>query len=151
MRSYRLVLIAVLAALTLPAGSLRGQFGSNHPALVLDVGGHTAPVSQVLFTRNSKELIIGRPADAQERATIERTVESQPEVESLRQLRTVHLGPDHLFVALNLQFKSDITAAQIERGTRRMQRELRDAVPDIGDVLFDLVGNAEHPRRIDRT
>lgn len=57
MRSHRFVLVAVLAALTLPAGSLRGQYGRNHPALVLDVGGHTAPVSQVLFTRNSKELI----------------------------------------------------------------------------------------------
>ena len=94
----------------------------------------------IVLGRNSKELIIGQPADAQERATIERTVVRQPEVERVRQLRTVHLGPDHLFVALDLDFKSDITVREIESATRRMQSELRAAVPDVGDVLLDLAG-----------
>jgi cation diffusion facilitator family transporter len=97
----------------------------------------------VILGRNSKNLIIGQPADAEERATIEQTVVRQPEVERLRQLRTVHLGPDHLFVAVDLQFKSEITAAEIERAARRMESELRAAVPDVGDVLLDLAGKAE--------
>ena len=91
--------------------------------------------------RNSKDLIIGRPADPQERAAIAHTISRQPEVADVRALRTVHLGPDHLFVGIHLRFREDLTAREIEQATGRMTHELRTAVPDIGEVFLDLTGD----------
>jgi cation diffusion facilitator family transporter len=101
------------------------------------IGALLAGVAFVLG-RNSKELIIGRPADQEERAEIERTVEKQPEVEKVLALRTVHLGPDHLFVGIHLRFHDELTAREIEQATDRMTHELRAVVPDIRDVFLDL-------------
>jgi divalent metal cation (Fe/Co/Zn/Cd) transporter len=103
------------------------------------IGGLLAWVAIVLGL-TSKSLIIGQPADREERAPIERTIVEQPEVEELLSLRTVHLGPDHLFVGIHLRFCEELTASEIEQATSRMTSELRETVPDIGDVFLDLAG-----------
>jgi len=101
------------------------------------IGALLAAVAVALGS-NSKDLIIGQPADPQERAAIERTITEQSEVEKLHALRTVHLGPDHLFVGIHLRFREDLTAREIEQASGRMRDELQDVVPDIGDVFLDL-------------
>jgi WD40 repeat protein len=55
MRSLSLIL-AGLALATWP-GSLAGQGIADKPVLVLDSGGHTAAVRQVLFTPDDREVI----------------------------------------------------------------------------------------------
>jgi cation diffusion facilitator family transporter len=101
------------------------------------IGGLLAAVAFTLG-KNAKDLIIGRPADPAERTAIERAVARQPEVEEIIGLRTVHLGPDHLFVGLRLRFHEELTVREIETATARMTEELHAVVPDTKDVFLDL-------------
>ena len=92
--------------------------------------------------KNSKDLIIGQPADPAERATIENAIAEQPEVAEILALRTVHLGPEHLFVGIHLRFRDDLTTREIEDATNRITRELRTLVPDTREVFLDLGGES---------
>ena len=66
----------------------------------------------------SKDLISGQAADPAERTAIEEAIAEQPEVDEIHGLRTVHLGPDHLFGGIHLRFRDDLTTGEIEEATR---------------------------------
>ena len=66
----------------------------------------------------SKDLISGQAADPAERTAIEEAIAEQPEVDEIHALRTVHLGPDHLFGGIHLRFRDDLTTGEIEEATR---------------------------------
>ena len=87
--------------------------------------------------RASKDLIIGQPALPAERAAIRDAVLAYPEVDAVVDLRTVHLGPHHLFVAIRLDFRDDIDSAAIEDVSTAIEQELRRVVPDVSDVFLD--------------
>src|SRR5262244_2542597 len=55
MRARLLLLAFALLSWAAPAGA--HEFLPGQPWLVLDIGGHTAPVTRALFTHNGKKLI----------------------------------------------------------------------------------------------
>ena len=87
--------------------------------------------------RASKDLIIGEPARPAERAAIHEAVLAHPEVDAVVDLRTVHLGPHQLFVAIRLDFRDGITSEAIEDVSTVIEEELRYVVPDVSDVFLD--------------
>src|SRR5580700_11835664 len=53
---------------------------------------------------DSRDFLIGRAADPKELALIRDEIESAPGVDALLDLRTMHIGPDHLIVAARVAF-----------------------------------------------
>jgi cation diffusion facilitator family transporter len=87
--------------------------------------------------RLSKDLLIGRPALPAERRAIRETIAAHPEIENVTDLRTVHVGPASLFVAIRVEFRDATTAEEISRISNRVAADLRRVVPDISDVYLD--------------
>lgn len=87
--------------------------------------------------QTSKELLIGRPARESERDAIRAIVANHPEIEQILDLRTVHLGPESLFVALRVALLPDLPASRIEAVFSEVNREITREIADAFAVYLD--------------
>jgi cation diffusion facilitator family transporter len=96
-------------------------------------------LAYVAFTlgKLSKDLLIGRPALPSERQAIRDVVASHRAIEEVTDLRTVHIGPSDLFVALRVEFRDGTTAEEVSETSDRVAADLRRVVPDISNVYLD--------------
>jgi cation diffusion facilitator family transporter len=97
--------------------------------------------------RDAKHLLIGAAARPDERDAIERTIEEFEEVRGVLELLTLVLGPDALLVAARVDLDDDLTADRVEEVSTRIDRRLRDVVPDVTEVFLDATpGSGARPR-----
>jgi cation diffusion facilitator family transporter len=87
--------------------------------------------------RDVKGLLIGEAARPDERERLRQTIERFDEVDAVVDLRTMYVGPRSLLVAARLDLADGVDSERIERVSNEIERALRDAVPDVGDVFLD--------------
>jgi cation diffusion facilitator family transporter len=86
---------------------------------------------------DSRDLLIGKAADPQELQLIRDEIETTPGVEGLLDLRTMHLGPDHLIIAARVAFGDDVSADRAEDLADDIDRRLAERLPEIPHVFVD--------------
>ena len=86
---------------------------------------------------DSRDFLIGRAADPKELELIRDEIESAPGVDALLDLRTMHVGPDHLIVAARVAFSDEISADRAEDVADEVDRRLADRLPLIPHVFLD--------------
>ena len=86
---------------------------------------------------DSRDFLIGRAADPKELALIRDEIESAPGVDALLDLRTMHIGPDHLIVAARVAFSDEISADRAEDVADDVDRRLADRLPLVSHVFLD--------------
>jgi divalent metal cation (Fe/Co/Zn/Cd) transporter len=82
----------------------------------------------VVLARESKSLLIGETASPEINAAIWRIVDGDPAVEKVRDLSTVHLGPEEIVAILGLDF-NDLRTEQIEDAIERIQKRIKAEAP----------------------
>jgi divalent metal cation (Fe/Co/Zn/Cd) transporter len=82
-----------------------------------------------------KSLLIGESATPAEVRSIEQAIRDGDEVADIVHMRTVHLGPEELLVAVKFAVKEDQTAADVARGIDAVEGRIRAAVP-IARVIY---------------
>jgi cation diffusion facilitator family transporter len=97
--------------------------------------------------RDNKGLLIGEAARPEQRELLREVIVRHPEVEEVLELLTMHLGPDALLVAVRLDLRDDLNARQVEELSNQIDRELRDAVPEVNQVFLDAT---PRPRRTEQ-
>jgi cation diffusion facilitator family transporter len=95
--------------------------------------------------RDTKHLLIGEAARPEQRELLREAILRHPEVEDVLELLTMYLGPTDLLVAVRLDLQDDLTAREVEELSNRIDRELREIVPDVSQVFLDAT---PRPRRI---
>jgi cation diffusion facilitator family transporter len=93
-----------------------------------------------LLGHDTKGLLIGEAAPRRERETLRRTIEQHDEVECVRDLRTMYIGPDSLLVAARVDLVDDLPARRVETLADEIERDLKRAVPTVGEVFLDPTG-----------
>jgi len=86
---------------------------------------------------DSRDFLIGRAADPKELKLIRDEIESAPGVDALLDLRTMHIGPDHLIVAARVAFSDAISADRAEDVADDVDRRLADRLPQVSHVFLD--------------
>jgi cation diffusion facilitator family transporter len=86
---------------------------------------------------DSKELLIGRAASPEMERLIRAEIESQPGVDALLELRTMHMGPDSLIVAARVALNDDLGADQAEDLADEIDRRLSEKLPLQPHVFID--------------
>jgi cation diffusion facilitator family transporter len=86
---------------------------------------------------DSRELLIGRAADPREVAAIRAEVEGVAGIAEVRELQTMHLGPDQLIVAARVSLVDGIDADQVEELSDRIDRRLAERLPQVPHVFID--------------
>jgi len=100
----------------------------------LAIGSLLVSIAIVLATE-TKSLLVGEAATRADLQKIEAALLAEPEVKSIIHMRTMHLGPDELLVAVKIAVDRAITAADLAAAIDRAEARIRAAVP-IARVIY---------------
>ena len=89
----------------------------------------------VVLALETKSLLLGEAAGAEETRKIEAAVVDGDTVTRVIHMRTLHLGPEELLVAAKIAVRHDDTATEIAAAIDAAEARIRDAVP-IARVIY---------------
>jgi cation diffusion facilitator family transporter len=94
-------------------------------------------VVAVVLAYESKGLLVGEAVDPDTLKDIRRLAESDPRVEGVKNALTMYFGPHTILLAMDLQFRKDLSAAEVEESIDRLEEELRQHYPDIKHIFIE--------------
>lgn len=110
------------------------------PALdgVASIGiGVILAATAVFLAYESKGLLIGEAARPALTAGVERIVAAQPGILRINELRTMHLGPEDVLLALSVDFRDQLTSEQVEHAISTMERAIKASFPEVTRVFIE--------------
>jgi len=93
----------------------------------------------VALALENYSLLLGEAAPAAVEARIRRLVREDADVLDVVDLRTMHMGPREILVALGVHFRPHLTTAQIEAAVARLQTAIKKALDGATDAGLILV------------
>ena len=94
-------------------------------------------VIAVILAIEMKSLLIGEAASDADRERIRDAIDATPSVERLIHMRTQHLGPDDLLVALKVEFAHDLTVAALAQAIDDAEARIRATVPIATQIYIE--------------
>jgi len=85
----------------------------------------------------SKSLLIGEAVAPETIDGIREIAESEKDVEKAKKILTIYIGPDDVAATLELEFKHDISGAELRRAVRRIELAIKEKYPRIKNVLYE--------------
>ena len=125
----------ILAALGVGLGQLTGSSVWDGAASIAI--GVLLVVVAIKLGMDSRDLLIGRAAGSEVQQLIREEIESQPGVDALLELRTMHMGPDNLIVAARVALNDEMGADQTEDLADEIDSRLSEKLPLQLNVFID--------------
>jgi len=91
----------------------------------------------MLLAYECKGLLIGEGANPRVLEGIERIVAGVPAIRATNETLTMHLGPQDVLLTLSVDFANELTAAQVEEAISELERQIKDAFPEITRVFIE--------------
>ncbi len=92
----------------------------------------------------SHSLLIGEAASSRDRAAIKEIVNGQSVVDKLVDLKTLHLGPGHLLVAIELDFADQLQTRDVEDAVVAIEQLIREQLPSAKSIYIEAGAFARH-------
>jgi len=92
-------------------------------------------VIAIILAVEMKGLLIGEAASDEDLAAIHSSIESSPKVNGIIHLRTMHLGPDDLLVAVKVDYDHSLDVPALAAAIDDTEARLREALP-IADMIY---------------
>jgi cation diffusion facilitator family transporter len=90
----------------------------------------------VVVGSHARDLLLGESARPEVREAIEAAALRHPAVEAVPALLTMHLAPDDLLVAANIELRDELTVTDAERVADEIAADLRKAEPSVRHVFL---------------
>ncbi|WP_198045747.1 cation diffusion facilitator family transporter [Novosphingobium aquimarinum] len=90
----------------------------------------------LLLARESKGLLIGEAADPELIASLRRVLDGHDEIDHVNHIRTVHSGPQSVFVAVSADFRDDLSMGDAESLIERLEDRMKDVSPAISSIYI---------------
>lgn len=87
-------------------------------------------VVAIILAIEMRSLLIGEAATPEVQKRIVATIEGQPTVRKLINMRTEHIGPEDLLVAAKIEFAGDLTISRLADVVNEVEAAVRAAVPE---------------------
>ncbi|HXV82252.1 MAG TPA: cation diffusion facilitator family transporter [Candidatus Binatia bacterium] len=91
----------------------------------------------VLLAYESKGLLVGEGADSETLREIRRLAESDPAVERIHRALTMHFGPHTVLLAMDLQFRRDLSGTELEQTVDRLENAIRKHHEEIKHIFIE--------------
>jgi cation diffusion facilitator family transporter len=89
------------------------------------------------LARESRDLLIGESAAPEVRRAIREAILSLDDVDEIRDLLTMHVGPEDVLVNVEIAFRDGLDTDGVEDAIRAVERAVLDAVPDVGRIFVE--------------
>lgn len=90
-----------------------------------------------LLAYESKGLLIGEGADPEVLRRIQALAQADPAVCAARRPLTMHLGPNEVLLALDVNFRHELSAAEVEVAVDRLERGIRALHPPVKRIFIE--------------
>jgi cation diffusion facilitator family transporter len=94
-------------------------------------------VVAVVLAVESKGLLVGESADPEVVASIRRIAAGHEGVERVLEVLTLHLGPEDVLLNLDVRFRPDLAAADVERAVDEIEDAVRGAHPEVRRIFVE--------------
>ncbi len=98
-------------------------------AIASTVIGVLLMIFALFLAYETKKLLVGEGVTAHKRKQILGCVTDFPEVNKVISLKTMHLSPDDVLVALEINYADDLTIDQLERLNDRIEKSIQEILP----------------------
>lgn len=96
----------------------------------------------------TKGLLIGESAGRNVRSGIRRIVTSSPGVNRVNELRTMHLAPNDILLALSLDFNDRMKVTEVEDSISRIERDVKARFPEVKRLYVEVQSQEDHHRSV---
>ena len=91
-----------------------------------------------------KGLLIGESASQRVVDGIRELIAAEPAVVHVNELRTMHMGPNDILLAVSLDFDHQINVVALEAAISGLERAIKQRFPEIKRVFIEVQGRAQH-------
>lgn len=84
----------------------------------------------LFLASETKKLLVGEAVTPQKRERILACLNSCDEVDRVISLKTMHLGPDEVIVAAEIDYRNDITVDELEALNDRIEKRVKEVIPN---------------------
>jgi len=100
----------------------------------------------VLLAYESKGLLVGEAVDPETLKNIRRIAESDPRVEKVKSALTMHFGPHTILLAMDLQFRKNLSAAEVENSIDILEDKIRKQHEDVKHIFIESESISPRPQ-----
>ena len=101
-------------------------------------------VTAAFLAFECQSLLTGEGVAPEVQAGIRDIAATEPGVQRLNELLTMHFGPQEVLVALSLDFDDDSSAGAVELAVSRIERRIRTAYPEVARVFVEAQERQAH-------
>lgn len=94
-------------------------------------------VIAVLMIIESHHLLIGESAGREIVEETEKLIREDEDVHRVQTPLTMQLSPDEVLLALNLEFKKELTGAQVAGSIKRLEKNIKEKFPQIKQIYIE--------------
>ena len=96
----------------------------------------------MLLAHETKGLLIGETASKNVVAGIRQIIRGAPDILAVNELRTMHLAPHEILLALSVDFADGLSSQRVERSVSRLERQIKDRYPQVTRVFIEVQGKS---------
>ena len=107
-------------------------------------------VTAAFLAYECQSLLTGEGVAPQTRRAMRSLVAGQPGVLRINEFLTMHFGPEEVLVAMSLDFRDSLSAAQVEQTVSAVEERLKAAHPEVKRVFVEVQSFEAHNRALKR-
>ncbi len=96
----------------------------------------------------TKGLLIGESAGRRVLTGIRRIVTSAPGVNLVNELRSMHLAPNDILLALSIDFNDNMKVSEVEDSISRIESDIKSRFPEVKRLYIEVQGQEDHHRSV---
>jgi len=77
---------------------------------------------------------------------IRRIAAARPDVININELRTLHLAPHEILLALSLDFDDRLTSAEVEAAVSELETRIKKRYPEVSRMFIEVQSKRAHER-----
>lgn len=98
----------------------------------------------VLLAYETKALLIGEAAAPELINAIKERTLSRQTILHINEIRSMHMGPNDILLALSVDFQDDITAGDVEQKIATLEQEIKTAHPEVKHLFIEVQSKTAH-------
>lgn len=96
--------------------------------------------TSIFLAYETKGLLIGEAARPDLVASISALTITKPEIDSINECLTMHMGPEYVLVCMSVDFSPDCSADEVEAMVTTLTRAIKESEPEVKRVFIEAEG-----------
>ena len=98
----------------------------------------------LILARETKGLLIGEAASSELTEQVREIVAQDDKIVGINELRSMHMGPNDILLALSLDFNDEINAGEVEQSIAEFEKNIKIDFPDVKRIFIEVQSLTDH-------